>query len=101
MCMTGDEFVEGIAENPSSDQLRLVFADWLEEHGDADRAETIRLRFEFRHTDPDSLWQVRFFQVGLRDMSDREDQDHVATDREYRTMGCTGAKSKIQLADFV
>ncbi|MGV3620687.1 MAG: TIGR02996 domain-containing protein, partial [Archangium sp.] len=37
-----DEFLQRIAEQPDSKELRLVFADWLQEHGDP-RGEVIAL----------------------------------------------------------
>ena len=41
--MTGfAPFLDGIIADPASDDLRLVFADWLEEHGNCPRAEYIR-----------------------------------------------------------
>lgn len=36
-------FLAAIVENPDDDLPRLVYADWLEESGDAERAEFIRL----------------------------------------------------------
>jgi uncharacterized protein (TIGR02996 family) len=39
-----DRFLATIIATPDDDAPRLVFADWLEEHGDADRAEFIRLQ---------------------------------------------------------
>jgi uncharacterized protein (TIGR02996 family) len=36
-------FLRAICENPSDDAPRLVYADWLDEHGDAERARFIRL----------------------------------------------------------
>lgn len=43
--MTDSErFLAAIVANPDDDTLRLVYADWLEERGDADRAEFIRLQ---------------------------------------------------------
>lgn len=38
--------VEAIAANFADDTPRLVLADWLDEHGEADRAEFIRLQCE-------------------------------------------------------
>jgi uncharacterized protein (TIGR02996 family) len=35
-------FLRAILDDPEDDAPRLVFADWLEEHGDSDRAEFIR-----------------------------------------------------------
>jgi uncharacterized protein (TIGR02996 family) len=37
-----EELVKNILAAPEDDDLRLVFADWLEEHGEADRANLIR-----------------------------------------------------------
>jgi uncharacterized protein (TIGR02996 family) len=43
--MSGHEpFLEAIRGEPDEDVHRLVFADWLEEHGDPDRAELIRVQ---------------------------------------------------------
>ncbi len=39
---TEKEWLRSICENPADDQLRLVFADWLEEQGNVDRAAYIR-----------------------------------------------------------
>ena len=36
--------VEAIRDDPDDDDLRLVFADWLEEHGQEDRAAWVRAR---------------------------------------------------------
>jgi uncharacterized protein (TIGR02996 family) len=38
------ELLADIAANPDEDGLRLVYADWLEEHGQLERAEFIRLQ---------------------------------------------------------
>ena len=40
---TEDAFLRAIREEPKNDEIRLVFADWLEEHGHSDRAAFIRL----------------------------------------------------------
>ncbi len=37
-------FLEAILECPDDDVPRLIFADWLDEYGDADRAEFIRVQ---------------------------------------------------------
>jgi uncharacterized protein (TIGR02996 family) len=43
--MTHEEaFIRAIREAPNDDAPRLIYADWLEEHGQADRAEFIRLQ---------------------------------------------------------
>jgi uncharacterized protein (TIGR02996 family) len=45
--MTGDDaFLWAIIESPDDNTLRLVYADWLEEHGQPDRAAFIRIQCE-------------------------------------------------------
>jgi uncharacterized protein (TIGR02996 family) len=39
-------FLAAICEDPADDTPRLVYADWLEEHGDTARAEYIRLQIQ-------------------------------------------------------
>ncbi len=45
--------IAAIRENPDDDTPRLVFADWLDEHDEPDRAEFIRVECELART-PDS-----------------------------------------------
>jgi uncharacterized protein (TIGR02996 family) len=60
---TGHRFNVGILEEPDDDTHRLVYADWLDEHGDPDRAEFIRVQCELTRLegddDPTSAAQVR------------------------------------------
>src|SRR4051794_5593177 len=43
--MTPDEaFLCDIIEHPDDDAPRLIYADWLDEHGQPERAEFIRLQ---------------------------------------------------------
>jgi uncharacterized protein (TIGR02996 family) len=52
MTSDGDALFRAICEQPWEDTPRLVYADWLEEHGDALRAEFIRVQIELaRETD--------------------------------------------------
>src|SRR5690242_16278731 len=39
-------FLRAIAANPDDDLPRLVYADWLDEHGEPERAEFIRVQCE-------------------------------------------------------
>jgi uncharacterized protein (TIGR02996 family) len=43
---THDEFLRAVIADPEDDGPRLVYADWLDERGDAARAEFIRLQCE-------------------------------------------------------
>jgi uncharacterized protein (TIGR02996 family) len=38
--------LRAICETPDDDTPRLVFADWLQEHGEEERAEFIRVQCE-------------------------------------------------------
>jgi uncharacterized protein (TIGR02996 family) len=42
----GDMLFQAILEDPRDDDLRLIYADWLDEHGEGDRAEFIRVQVE-------------------------------------------------------
>src|SRR5262245_2593359 len=44
--MSGEGFLAAIRAAPDDDTPRLVYADWLDEHGDPDRAEFIRVQVE-------------------------------------------------------
>ena len=44
--MTDADFLEAILAQPEEDTPRLMYADWLEEKGEGDRAEFIRLQIE-------------------------------------------------------
>lgn len=46
-------FLNAIIDRPDDDLLRLVFADFLEENGDPDRAEFVRLQIEQAGARPD------------------------------------------------
>ena len=45
-----EPFLAAIAARPDDDLPRLIFADWLDEHGDADRATFIRLQCSVDYT---------------------------------------------------
>lgn len=41
-----EAFLQSVCEEPDDLATRLIFADWLEDHGDPDRAEFIRIQCE-------------------------------------------------------
>jgi uncharacterized protein (TIGR02996 family) len=52
--MNQDEaFLHDICEHPEDDTPRLVYADWLDEHGDPDRANFIRVQCTLARLDED------------------------------------------------
>ena len=61
---TARGFLEFILAHPDDDAPRLVFADWLEEQGDSDRAEFIRIQIE-RARLPE--WDARQVRLRLRE----------------------------------
>lgn len=44
-----DAFLAAICAEPDDDAVRLIFADWLDEHGEPERAEFIRVQCELAH----------------------------------------------------
>lgn len=52
-----DAFLATIREHPDDDAPRLIFADWLEDHGDPDRATFIRLQVDRARCKPHDLRQ--------------------------------------------
>jgi uncharacterized protein (TIGR02996 family) len=49
--MSHEAFLQAVRANPDDDTPRLVYADWLDEQGDADRAEFIRVQCEAERLD--------------------------------------------------
>lgn len=47
-----EEFLRQIRENPADDTVRLVYADWLDEDGQPERAEFIRVQIELARRYP-------------------------------------------------
>jgi uncharacterized protein (TIGR02996 family) len=43
-----EAFLRAILEDPADDDVRLIYADWLEEHGHVERAEFLRLQISQR-----------------------------------------------------
>lgn len=48
------ELLSAIIADPDDDPPRLVYADWLEEHGQQDRAKLIRVQIELAHMPDDA-----------------------------------------------
>jgi uncharacterized protein (TIGR02996 family) len=65
--MSADEaaFLNAIIEEPGEDTHRLVYADWLQEHGRPERAEFIRLQCRLEGADAHE---------DLEDLEDRKDE---------------------------
>jgi uncharacterized protein (TIGR02996 family) len=50
---TGQMLLRAIIEEPAADDVRLIYADWLQDHGDPVRAEFIRLQVRLATLDED------------------------------------------------
>ena len=74
--MVEENFLASIAASPGEEGLRLVFADWLEEQGDA-RAEYLRLEHQC-HQLPPSDKRAQALKKRLQDMSQTLDAVWVA-----------------------
>jgi uncharacterized protein (TIGR02996 family) len=63
-----DSFLQAISAAPGDDTLRLVYSDWLEEHGCQDRAELIRVCQAMRQVPvfSDRYWQLKARRNELR-----------------------------------
>jgi uncharacterized protein (TIGR02996 family) len=70
-------FLKAILDNPDDDAVRLVYADWLEEQGNPDRAEFIRLQINFAKS-----WFTRFTGMSVQEV--RPDPDSKRMDKLER-----------------
>lgn len=101
-----------IRENPDDDTPRLVYADWLEEHGEPERAELVRVQVEIAKT-----WQPRLNGSGAwwgsasaswewqpYDDLRRREQFLIATCTDFlpecRQCDCTGLVPSFDRVDF-
>jgi small subunit ribosomal protein S1 len=64
-------FLRALLANPDDDTTRLVYADWLDEHGDHDCAEFIRLGHALR--DPSRQKESRAVHLRRRELRSRVD----------------------------
>src|SRR5947208_2451938 len=69
----GDAFLQALIDNPDDDAIRLVYCDWLEEHGQPDRAAFIRVQVALArlpHGDP----RRQVLEARERELLARQDQ---------------------------
>jgi uncharacterized protein (TIGR02996 family) len=64
-----EALLQGIAADPADDAPRLIYADWLDEHGQPERAEFIRVQIELAR----SCTDARYLALRRREMELLED----------------------------
>jgi uncharacterized protein (TIGR02996 family) len=68
-----DAFLQALIDNPDDDAIRLVYCDWLEEHGQPDRAAFIRVQVALARL-PDGDPRRLALEARERALLDRQDQ---------------------------
>ena len=53
---TAARLLQAILDDPDDDAVRLIYADWLEEIGQEERAEFIRVQIELRKHEQQAAW---------------------------------------------
>jgi uncharacterized protein (TIGR02996 family) len=72
------DLLDAIAEHPEDDARRLVFADWLDEHGESDRAEFIRVQLQ--------LATITKEHPGYAELAEREGELLSKHGRDWRSV---------------
>ncbi|MDY3555553.1 TIGR02996 domain-containing protein [Gemmata sp. JC717] len=65
-----DSLLAAVLEHPEEDTPRLMYADWLQENGDPDRGQFVRLQVEGAHAEPYSP-QARECEVAAQHLLER------------------------------
>src|SRR5581483_3087358 len=71
---TGDMLLADVLAHPEDDAVRLIYADWLEEHGEPERGEFIRCQVELARTQrpsrPASLRSLTSYELSVEEVQD-------------------------------
>ena len=103
MTATDTGFLDAICAEPRDTGLRLIFADWLDEHGESDRAEFIRVQCELVET-PETLGLVGLPNERFKALRRRERELLLANWREWVPKGWTlilSPRWEFNLDDFL
>ena len=74
---TDTAFIQAILASPEDRAVRLVYADWLEDNGDPERAEFIRAQCRLARMEGDDPER--------RELSDRADDLHGKNRERWRS----------------
>lgn len=50
--LINQRFIDDIIDSPNDNSLRLIYADWLEDNGNKDKADFIRLQIDLHYGEP-------------------------------------------------
>jgi uncharacterized protein (TIGR02996 family) len=92
--MSEDAFLRAILAQPNDDNVRLVYADWLEEQGDpgsASRAEFLRLTAELGATGGRKGWR-KALRKQLQKLAAELDTDWLAVVSRLAVENCQGRR---------
>lgn len=74
-------FIEAIVSEPDEDSHRLIYADWLDENGNPERAELIRVQCELATLEEDSMHR-RQLAFRSRELLDQHQEEWIGPIRE-------------------
>ncbi len=83
MTIHNNQLYQAISQNPEDDATRLIYADWLEENGNPERAEFIRIQCEIRRIRQESEGQDYFERPEYSRLLVREEKLLQANWREW------------------
>src|SRR5262245_42219655 len=72
----GPALLASCVEDPEDDVPRLVYADWLEEQGQSERAEFIRAQIQLAR-DPDDSPERRALAFRARELLDQHEEEWI------------------------
>jgi uncharacterized protein (TIGR02996 family) len=76
-----DAFLADIVANPDDDAPRLVYADWLDDHGQPDRAAFVRVQIELARLRPDTRRED--LEARERELLERHEGEWVGRIRDW------------------
>jgi uncharacterized protein (TIGR02996 family) len=70
-----DAFLQDVLANPDDDTPRLIFADWLDDHGEPERAEFIRIQVRLARWEVDTQAQADELRARVRALLAEHDEE--------------------------
>src|SRR5262245_32678011 len=76
MTETERSLLDAVLENPDDDLPRLIYADWLDENGDAKRAEFIRAQITISQVNASNEYESPVFTSAVKSIIRFTPQDY-------------------------